>query len=144
VYERAWALSEEICSLPHGGDQVCPYTGPDTLEFWRVWEPVEVRHGDSYVSTRGLEHLLVPYHVEGVVVVVWDQLSLFFFCPLLSAIGIVLLALLSLFVGFSIDDWFVIADIEDRISSMRWKNQETGETRGVWWEIQVVVVVLGV
>jgi hypothetical protein len=28
-------------------------------------------------------------------------------------IGIALLALLSLFVGFSIEDWFVDADIED-------------------------------
>ena len=55
--------SEKICCLPHGGDQVCSYTGPDALVFWRVWEPVEVFHGDSYVSARGLEHLLVPHQV---------------------------------------------------------------------------------
>ena len=105
--------SEKICCLPHGGDQVCPYTSPNALVFWRVWKPVEVCHGDNYISARGFEYLLVPHHVEGVVEVVWDQLSLFFFYPLLSVIGIALLALLSLFVDFSVEDWFVVGDIED-------------------------------
>ena len=85
--------------------------------------------------------MLVPHHVEGIVEVVWDTMSLFFFYPLLRTFGI---ALLSLFVGFSIEDRFVVADIEDQISLMRWKNREARETQGVWGKIQVVVFVLGV
>ena len=136
--------SEKICCLPNGGDQVCSYAGVNTLVFGRVWELVEVCHGDSYVRARGLEHLLVSHHVEGVVKVVWDQLSLFFFRPLLSTIGVALLVLLSLIIGFSIEDWFIVADIKDQISSTRQKNWEAGKTWGVWWKIQVAVFVLGV
>jgi hypothetical protein len=62
--------SEKIYYLSHGHDQVCPYAGPNTLAFWRVWESIEIHHGDSYVSARGLEQLLVPHHVEGIVEVV--------------------------------------------------------------------------
>ena len=28
--------SKKVCRLSHGHDQVCPYTGPETLAFWRV------------------------------------------------------------------------------------------------------------
>jgi len=95
--------SEKICHLPHGRDQVCPYTGPDTLAFWCVQESIEICHGDSHVSAQVFEHMLVPHHVEGIVEVVQDQLSLFF-CPSLGAVGVTLLALLSLVIGFSIKD----------------------------------------
>jgi len=88
--------------------------------------------------------LLVPHHVEGIIEVVWDQLSLFFFRMLLSTIGIALLALLSLIIDFSIEDWFIVTDIEDQISSTRRKNREAWETRGIWGKIQVIVFVLGV
>ena len=122
--------SEKICRLSHGHNQVCPYAGPDTLAFWRVQELIEIRHGDGYISTQGLEHLLVSHHVEGVVEVVRDQLSLLFFCPSLGTIDVTLLALLSLIIGFSIEDWFVVADIEDQISSMRGKTRKREKPGG--------------
>jgi len=50
-------------------------------------------------------------------------------------IGVALSALLSLLIGFSIEDWFVVADTEDQVSSLRGKNLEAGETQGVWWKI---------
>jgi hypothetical protein len=43
-------------------------------------------------------------------------------------ISVALFVLLSLFVGFTIDDWFVVADIEDQISSSRWKDRKEGKT----------------
>ena len=48
-------------------------------------------------------------------------------------IGVALFALLSLFVGFTVDNWFVIADDENQISSSRWKDWKVGETQGVRW-----------
>ena len=121
-----------------------PYVGPNTLVFWGVWESIEVLHGDSHVSAWCLEHLLVPHHVESVVEVIRDQLSLFFVCSLLSAIGVALLAVLPMLIGFSVDDWLVVGDIENQISSSRRKNREAGKARGVWREIQVINLVLGV
>ena len=88
--------------------------------------------------------MLVPHHVETIVEVVWDQLPLFFICPSPSVISIALFALLPLLICFSVEDWFVIADIEDQISSSRWKNWKVGETWGVWQKIQVIVFVLEV
>jgi len=85
--------------------------------------------------------LLIPHHVEGIVKVVWDQLSLLFFCSLLSTFGV---ALLSLIIGFSIEDWFVVADIKHWISSSRGKKWKARETQGVWRKIQVIVFILGV
>ena len=74
--------------------------------------------------------MLVSHHVEGVVEVVRDQLSLLFFCPSLGTIDVTLLALLSLIIGFSIEDWFVVADIEDQISSMRGKTRKREKPGG--------------
>ena len=68
--------------------------------------------------------MLVPHHVESVVKVIWDQLPQFFICSSLSTISIALLALLPLLIIFFVDDWFVVADIENQISSSRWKNRE--------------------
>jgi len=75
--------------------------------------------------------LLVPNHIDGVVKVIGDQLSLLFVCLSLSAVSVALLTLLPLLVSFSVDDWFIVADIENQISSSRWKNREAGKTRGV-------------
>jgi len=76
--------------------------------------------------------LLIPDHVESIAEVVWCELPLLIRSPLI-AIVVALLALLSLLVGFAIDNWLVIADVENQISSPRWKDWETGKTRGVKW-----------
>jgi len=60
---------------------------------------------------------------------VWCELPLLIRSSL-SAIGVALFTLLSLFVGFAINNWFVIADVENQISSPRWKDWKTGKTRG--------------
>ena len=48
--------------------------------------------------------MLVTHHVERVIEVVWDQLPLFLVRPSLSVIGVALFALLSLFIGLSVED----------------------------------------
>ena len=96
--------SYKVRRLPHGRDQVCSYTGPETLAFWRVWESIEICHGDSYISAQGLEDWLVSHHVGSIIEIVWDQLLLLFFCTMLGAIGITLLALLPLIIYFSVED----------------------------------------
>jgi hypothetical protein len=53
--------------------------------------------------------------------------------PLAAERDVALLALLSLLVGFAIDNWLVIADVENQIPSPRWKERETRKTRGVRW-----------
>jgi len=73
--------------------------------------------------------LLISDLVESIAEVVWCKLLFLIRSPL-SAIGVALLAELSLLVGFAIDDWFVIADVEDQISSSRWKDWKTRETWG--------------
>jgi len=65
--------------------------------------------------------LLIPDHVESITEVVWCKLSFLIRSPL-SAVGISLLAELFLLVGFAIDNWFVVADIKDQISSPGWKD----------------------
>ena len=91
---------------------------------------IEILHGDSYVSAQGLEHRLVSYHVESIIEIVRDQLSLLFFYPSLGTIGVALLALLSLIIGFSIEDWFIVADIDNQISSTRGKTGKRGKPGG--------------
>jgi hypothetical protein len=112
---------------------MCPYVGPKTLIFCSIWESIEVFHGNSYIGTWCLEYLLVSDHVEGVNKVIWDQLPLFLICSLLSTVGVALFALLPLLVGFPVDDWFVVANIEDLVSTSWWKIWKAGETRGVVW-----------
>ena len=65
-------------------------------------------------------------------------------CSSSASISVALLTLLPLFIGFSVDDWFVVADVKNQISSSGWKNQKAGKTRGVRREVQVIIVVLGV
>jgi len=50
-----------------------------------------------------------------------------------SAIGIALFAELLLLVCFSFDNRFIVADIEDKISSSRWKDWEVREARRIRW-----------
>jgi len=50
-----------------------------------------------------------------------------------STVGIALFAELLLLVGFSIDDRFVITDIEDKISPPGQKDREARETRRIRW-----------
>jgi len=50
-----------------------------------------------------------------------------------STIGIALFAELLLLVCFSVDNWFIVAVIEVKISSPRWKDWETRKTRRIRW-----------
>jgi hypothetical protein len=52
---------------------------------------------------------------------VWRKLPFLIRSPL-STIGVALLTELFLLVGFAIDNWFVVADVEDQISSPGWKD----------------------
>ena len=112
---------------------MCLYVSPNTLTLRSIWESVKVCHGDDYISAWHLEYLLVPNHVKGVIKVIWDQLPLLLICSSLSTVGVALFALLPLLVGFSVDDWFVVANIEDLVSTSWWKIWKAGETRGVVW-----------
>jgi len=64
----------------------------------------------------------------------WGKLS-FLVCSSLGTVGVALLSLLSLFVSFTVNNWFVITDVENQVSSSRWKVWEAGQPRGVWWQI---------
>jgi len=123
---------EQSSGRSHRGDHMCSYIGSDALVLLSIRESVQVCHGNSHVGTWRLVDLLIPNHVEGVAEVVRRELS-FLICSPLSAIGVALFTLLSLFVGFAINNWFVIADVENQISSSRWKDWKTGKTRGVRW-----------
>jgi len=111
---------------------MCSYTGSDALVLWGIGEPVQICHGNSHIGAWRLVDLLISDHVESIAEVVWCKLSFLIRSPL-SAIGVALLAELSLLIGFAIDDWFIVADVEDQISSSRWKDWKMRETRGVWW-----------
>ena len=78
--------------------------------------------------------MLISDHVERVTKVVWDELLLLI-CSSLRIVGVALFALLSLFVGFAIDNWLIIADVENQVSSSRWEDREAGKTWGVGGQI---------
>jgi len=111
---------------------MCSYIGSDALVLRSIGESIQVCHGDGHVGAWRLIDLLISDHVESIAEVVWGELPLLI-CSPLSTIGVVLFVLLSLFVGFTIDNWFVIADVEYQISSSRWKDWKAGKTRGVRW-----------
>jgi len=50
-----------------------------------------------------------------------------------GAVGIALLAELPLLVCFSVNDRLVSADIENEVSTPRWKDREARETRRIRW-----------
>ena len=76
--------------------------------------------------------MLIPDHVESVAEVVRRELS-FLVCASPGAVGIALLAELPLLVRLSVDDRFITADIEDKVSSLGWKDREVRETRRIRW-----------
>ena len=86
--------------------------------------------------------MLISNHVEGIIKVIQDQLPLLLISSSLSTVGVALLVLLPLLVSFSVDDRFIVGDIENQVSTSRWKNREAGKTRGVRREIQVINFVL--
>jgi hypothetical protein len=51
----------------------------------------------------------------------WGKLS-FLVCSSLGTVGVALLSLLSLFVSFTVNNWFVITDVENQVSSSRCKD----------------------
>ena len=61
-----------------------------------------------------------------------------------GAVGVALLAELPLLVCFSINGRLVGADVENDISPLGWEDRESRETRRIWRQIQVVVLILGV
>jgi len=111
---------------------MCSYAGSDALALWGIRESVQVRHGHSHVSAWRLVDWLIPDHVESITEVVWRKLPFLVRAPP-STIGIALLTELLLLVSFAVDNWFVIADVKNKISSPRWKNWETRKARRVWW-----------
>jgi len=122
---------------------MCSYIGSDALVLRSIGESIQVCHGYSHVGAWCLVDLLISNHVESVAKVVWGELLLLI-CSPLSTICVTLFALLSLFISFVVDNWFVIADVKNQISSLGWKDRKAGKTREVRWYIQVVVFVLGV
>jgi len=60
------------------------------------------------------------------------KLSFFIRAPP-SAVGIALFAELLLLVCFSIDNRFIVASIEDKISPPRWKDWEAREAWRIRW-----------
>jgi len=61
-----------------------------------------------------------------------------------GAVGVALLTELPLLVRFSINGRLVGADVENDVSSPGWEDRETRETRRIWRQILIVVLVLGV
>jgi len=76
--------------------------------------------------------LLIPDHVESVGEVMRRELS-FLVRASSGAVGVALLAELPLLVRLSINDRLITANIEDEVSTPRWKDREARETRRIRW-----------
>jgi len=76
--------------------------------------------------------LLIPNHVKSVGEVMRRELS-FLVRASSGAIGVALLAELLLLVYLSINDRLIGANIEDEVSTPRWKDREARETRRIRW-----------
>jgi len=76
--------------------------------------------------------LLISDHVESITEVMRRKLPFLIRAPS-GAVGIALFAELLLFVCFSVDDRFVVADIENKISPPGWKDWKARKTRGIQW-----------
>ena len=120
-----------------------PNVGSDVLIFGSIGKAIQVCHGDGHVGTWCLVDLLISDRVKSIIKIMWGELS-FPVCSPLSAIGVALLSLLSLLVSFSVNNWFVITDVENQVSSSRWKDWKVRETQRVRRQIQIIVFVLGV
>ena len=125
---------EQSSGLSHGRDEMRPNVGSDVLIFGSIGKAIQVCHGNSHVGAWCLVDLLISDHVESIIEVMWGELP-FLVCSSLGTVGVALLSLLSLLVGFSINDWFVVTNVENQISSSRWEDRDTGEPRRVWWQI---------
>ena len=119
---------EQSSGLSHGRDQMRPYVGSNVLIFGSIGKAIQVCHGDGYVGAWCLVDLLIFDHVESIIEIMWGELS-FLVCSSLCTVGVALLSLMSLFVSFSVNNWFIITDVENQIASSRWKDGEAGETR---------------
>ena len=94
---------------------MCAYAGSDALALGSIRESVQVCHSNNHVSAWRFVDLLVSDHIESVTEVMRRELPfLVHVSP--STVGIALFAELPLLICLSIDDWFVVADIEDEIS----------------------------
>jgi hypothetical protein len=89
-----------------------PNVGSNVLIFGSIGKAIQVCHGDGHVGAWCLVDLLISNHVESIIEVMWGELS-FLVCSSLGAVGVALLSLLSLLVGFSINNSFVITDVEN-------------------------------
>jgi len=134
---------EQSSGLSHGRNQMRLYVGSDVLIFGGVGKAIQVCHGDSHVGAWCLVDLLISDHVESIIEIMWGELP-FLVCSSLGAVGVALLSLLSLLISFFINNWFIITDVENQVSSLWWKDWEARETRRVRWQIQIIVFVLGV
>jgi hypothetical protein len=76
--------------------------------------------------------LLIPDHVKSVGEVMWRELS-FLVRASSGAVGVALLAELPLLVCLSMDDRLIAANIEDEVSTPRWKDREARETQRIRW-----------
>jgi len=87
--------------------------------------------------------LLIPDYVESVAEIMRRELA-FLVCASSGTVGVALLAELPLLVCFSINNRLVGANVENDISSPRWEDRETRETRRIWRQIQIIVLVFRV
>jgi len=62
----------------------------------------------------------------------WRELP-FLICASPSSVGVALFSELLLLVCLSVNDRFVVADVEDKISPPGWKDWKAGKTRRIWW-----------
>jgi len=134
---------EQSGCLSHRSDQVCSNAGSDALAFGSIGESIQIGHGDGHVEAWRFVDWLIPDHVEGIGEIMRRELA-FFVRASSGAVGIALLTELPLLICFSINDWLFDADVENEVPSPGWEDRETRETQRIWWQIQVVVLVLRV
>jgi len=121
------SLEKSGC-LSHRGDQVRSDTGSDPLALRGIREPIQISHSDSHIGARRFVNLLISDQVKSVAEIMRRDLT-FLIRASSGAIDVTLLAELPLLVCFSVNDWLVGADVENDVSSPRWKDRETREAR---------------
>ena len=111
---------------------MCAYAGSDALALGNIRESVQVCHSNSHVSAWRFVDLLISDHVKSVTEVMRRELP-FLVRASTSTVGIALFAELLLLICFSIDDRFIVANIEDKISPPRRKDWEARKTQRIRW-----------
>ena len=130
MQEIAWTLLSKVV--------VCPITAIrcartlDQTPWHSGVSGSRSRFAIATASTWRFVDLLISDHVESVTEVMRRKLP-FLIRASPSTVGIALFAELLLLVCFSIDDRFVVADIEDKISPPGRKDWEARETRRIRW-----------